>query len=185
MSQQTTDSINRRRVLKLTGAAVVGGTATAGVASAAPHAPEEVRFCGCTEVCVKRGEDTDPFWVITAEDVDGDFEYDCLGPYTSDTCVVPGDKVIAIVDGALNVICNPNQCAQMVRDRTGGFTVTCPRGTAGGGSFTVSDCDCEIEWVPGQHEYVCTGLADGEGGTTSVRIRTNKCQPPSQWDDND
>lgn len=180
MSQQSVnDSINRRQVLKLTGAAVVGGTAATGVASADPHAPEEVRFCGCTQVCVKRGAENDPFWVITAEDVDGDFTYDCHGPYNSDRCVIPGDKVIAIVDGAENVICNPNHCAQMVRDRTHGFRVSCPHP---GQTLTVSGCDCEPDLGPGEHEYVCRGLDDGSGGTTSVRIRTNKCQPPWKWD---
>lgn len=185
VSQHDTEdtSIKRRRVLKLTGATVVGGTAAAGVASARPHAPEEVRFCGCTQVCVKRGEESDPFWVITAEDVDGDFVYDCQGPYEMDMCVEPGDKVIAIVDGALNVICNPNHCAAMVRDRTGGIrTVTCSGTSVGiGRDFDVSSCDCEPEREPGQHEYECR-LPDSTGGMTTVTIRTNKCQPPWKWD---
>ena len=63
--------INRRWVLKMTGAAAVSGVAAVGTASA--HELESVRFCGCSTICFTGSAETDDFDVKFAEESSGGF----------------------------------------------------------------------------------------------------------------
>lgn len=156
------DGIERRELLKAAGAGAVGVAALSGSASA--HAPTEIRFCGCSQVCVERSEDHSAFRVVYATDVDGDFE--CTTPgeedkIRTDTCVEAdsGRKIVGIIGGDGRFYCNPNNCARMALGRS--TDPDCPDPETGCVDCTQVD----------RHEYVCNG----------VTVRTRQCKPPSEW----
>lgn len=157
--------IDRRTVLKMTGSAVVAATAAAGTASA--HPPDEIRFCGCSQVCVDRSNPSSAFRVIYATDVGGDFE--CTTPgedekIRTDRCVEAGSgrKIVGVIGGGGQTFANPNHCARMALERS--TDADCP------------DPDDAVDCTQvDKHEYVCAG----------VTIRTRKCKPPEKWGNDD
>lgn len=101
-------TINRRRVLKATGAAVVGGTVASGVASA-HEVTEGPVFCGCSQVCACGVGEADV--VIATEDSGGSFS--CRRVTRSfDFCHEVDEGKIIAVEVEDTVYCNPNEnCA--------------------------------------------------------------------------
>lgn len=175
----TDGTIDRRAVLRLTGSAAVAGVAFAGTASA--HEPKEIRFCGCSQVCVDN--DGESYRIIYATETDDG--YTCsIEPATDQTaerepgCFEAGsdEKVIGVLGGNRNVYWNPNNCARKALDEF----------SSEGGELSFDDCTgcnddkcsrpVEYDWEnASQHEYPVKGL--------SVVVRTRKCKPPAKWDD--
>lgn len=103
-----TGTINRRRLLKVTGATAIGATAVSGVASAHEVTDGPV-FCGCSQVCACGVGSADV--IVATENGDG---FSCTRVRQSfDFCYeVSEGKIIAldVVDGP--TYCNPNEnCA--------------------------------------------------------------------------
>lgn len=160
--------IDRRDVLKAAGAGAVGVAAFSGVGSA--HPPDEVRFCGCSRVCV---DSTNSYRVIYV--VEQEWLTTCsLEPTTSEPaeseprCIEADENetIIGVLGGARNVYWNPNACAEKGLEW-----------------FSIDDCDgCDdglcndrvTYWPVGPDEYE----VDGE----SVTVRTGACEPPSEWE---
>lgn len=170
-NKRSPQTISRRSVLKASGATAVGLTAFSGFAGAS--APQEIRFCGCSQVCVGfDGEESYRIFYATETD-DG---YTCsLRPATNEAeprepkCFTAGEgeKIIGVLDGIRNVYPNPNNCAQ--------------RALA---DVTFDDCtgclddNCSKVVVTyeqtGRHEYEASN---------GVVVRTRMCKPPWKWED--
>lgn len=111
--------VNRRKVLKTTGATAFAGTGLVGSASA-HEVDGPVVFCGCGQVCAcGNGQAT----VIIAEP-GGGTHTEKRFTASFNFCATPGDapspggKIVAIdVDGT--TICNPNNCAERPLDDLG------------------------------------------------------------------
>lgn len=91
----TTDNeMDRRTVLKATGATVLGGVAVTGTASACQpdegyEGPDQVVFCGCSQVCWCI--DLDDCGSVTVVTRSGN-----VGPFTDETDCYEGDGIQAI-----------------------------------------------------------------------------------------
>lgn len=170
-------SIKRRTVLKAGGTTVLGLTGLSGTASASP--PSEIRFCGCSQVCVQ----TDASYrILYATETDGG--YTCsLEPSitgtepTSSDCytVAPGEKIIGVLDGTRTLFQNPNNCAQQAIEAIDGLN-DCAGCTADDGP----DGDC-IRDIRTAADYAKEGphKLDADG----ITIRTRRCKPPAKWKD--
>lgn len=132
--------VSRRRVMKAGAVSAVGVGLFSGVASATN--PKQINFCGCSQVCVDRDDETDggTFRVIRAYEEEGEwvFETTAFAPDDSDEednsfCfdvegTDPEEKIIGVKKGSLEpvgleedenelyVYGNPNQCAQKALD---------------------------------------------------------------------
>lgn len=176
MSDQQRESrgINRRIVLKTAGMATVGLAAFSGTASATP--PEEIRFCGCSQICFEQNDGRN-FVLYATETEDGyDCELDEVG--VEATCETAGDdeKIIGLFNRKgddYRFFKNPNNCASRALS-----------------DVDPSDChppDLEDEILymiyerVSRHEYVVRDPKSVNVG--EVTVRTRKCNPPSQWED--
>jgi len=139
----------------------VSGLATA-------HPPTEIRFCGCSQVCVDSEES---YRILYATEEDG---YSCtLAPATDETeerdpgCFTAGDdrKVIGVLGGARNLYYNPNTCARRA------LADVDPDDCTG---CVDDNCDSSVTYEQtGRHEYEVVG--------SDVVVRTNRCNPPEKW----
>jgi len=178
MTPNDTDvSIDRRTLLKASGETAIGLTAFSGMASASP--PTEIRFCGCSQVCVQSSAS---YRILYATETDDG--YTCSlepsitapEPRTSDCYTVdPGEKVIGVLDGDRTLFLNPNTCAQRANEALGD-----PNDCAGCTENDGSAGDCirnvltEDDYTrKGRHEY------DADG----ITVRTRLCKPPERWTD--
>lgn len=170
-------SINRRALLKASGATAIGLTAFSGSVSASPLT--EIRFCGCSQVCVKTSSsyrilyatETDDGYTCSLEPSITDAEPRSSDCYTAES----GEKVIGVLDGQRTLYLNPNTCAQRAIEALGDLN-DCTGCSANDG--TAGDCIRKILTVDdytqaGIHEYDAVG----------VTIRTRRCKPPDQWED--
>ena len=163
------EHISRRVLLKATGAVTVGSAAFTGLASA--HPPEEIRFCGCSQVCVSSDES---YRIVYA--TEGDDGYTCrVAPGTDETehttpdCFTAGEdeKVIGVLGGNRNFYHNPNTCAEKALDDVDLNDCT---------GCEDDNCDSTVTYERrGQHEYEVVG--------GDVVVRTRLCKPPEKWDD--
>jgi hypothetical protein len=174
--------INRRRILKATGAMAgamtLGSTSFVDVASAAP--PAEIRFCGCSQVCVSSGksyrivytrEEDNEYWCRVAPGTDE------MEPRTPD-CYTAGkdEKIIGVLGGSRYFYYNPNTCAEAVLNEVN--LNDC-------GGCKDNNCDSTVSYNQvGKHEYH-TRVVWGEGDSNSmtVTVRTRLCKPPAEWQD--
>ena len=170
--------LDRRSVLKASGAAAVGLAGFSGTVSA--RVPVEIRFCGCSQVCVKVG-DPASYRILYATEAETGFtcsldpaiterEPRTSGCYTAD----PGEKVIGVLDGQRTLYLNPNTCARRATDELGD-----PSDCAGCTANDGSDGDC-IRTVLGVDDYSREGRHEYDAN--GVTIRTRLCKPPEQWE---
>ncbi|WP_440988394.1 hypothetical protein [Haloarchaeobius baliensis] len=104
-SRRSASRIDRRRLLKLTGATALGGAAFSGVASAHGVTDGPV-FCGCSQVCVC-GWGSGAEVVVATED--GDDGFDCERVWQDfDFCYEVDEGKIVAIDVEGEVYCNPN-----------------------------------------------------------------------------
>jgi hypothetical protein len=131
---------DRRTVLKSAAVAVVGAGALSGTASA--NVPDQINFCGCSQVCVtptggddtfqvvlaKEPYDQDDFKLVTREgsfcyELAEDSEYKIVGVRgpgggnNPDICNPQSDPDASRPN--LGLYCNPDQCAQKAIDALG------------------------------------------------------------------
>lgn len=105
-NQRKSGNVSRRRVLQASAVTAIGGMTLVGNVSA--HKPFEIRFCGCSRICV-HGKDGDwgRVWIAT----DGGLRQTRLN-YSD--CLSPDGKVIAFEfreGSAWYLACNPSPCA--------------------------------------------------------------------------
>lgn len=110
--------LSRRRLLQLAGAGTVGLATLSGAASA--HAPEEIRFYECSQVCVDPVRNYRVFYAA------GDrWGYTCyLEPGTDERaetepkCFETGEDemILGILGGERNMFPNPNSCTGGIFD---------------------------------------------------------------------
>lgn len=167
--ERSPGGIDRRDLLKAAGTATAGIAAFSGTASA--HPPDEVRFCECSRVCV----DSDrSYRVIYA--VEANWMTTCsLEPATSEPAestpgcfeADDGETIIGVLGGTRNVYWNPNACAEMPLD-----------------VFSLADCDgCDDGACSDRVTYWRVGPNEYAVGGEPVTVRTDSCEPPSEWDD--
>lgn len=171
-------ALDRRTVLKLTGSAVaVGGVATGG---ASAHPPREIRFCGCSQVCVDNaGENYRVIYATETED-----GYDCrIEPSidavaeTDPDCyeyTPPDEKIIGVLGGSRHVYWNPNNCARRALD------------DLTGGEDSLADCDgCTDGGCTNLVEYTQQSRHEFHVDGSNVVVRTRKCKHPDDWGSED
>lgn len=167
MTSQDPDNsstINRRTLLKTTGATAFGIAAFTGSASARQHSLEELRFCGCGRVCVDSDE---RYRVVFATEEGG--ETSCrLSCVSSDPrCYSAGseEKVIGVLDTADNLFSNPNNCARKPLE-----------------NIDLSDCADDQGWDSASPvTYNQTGKHEYEVADMEVTVRTKRCKSPEEW----
>ena len=148
MHDSLPSTMTRRTMLKATTATAAGAALFAGSAQATE--PDQLNWCGCSQVCVSGGNGN--FVVITGEeDSSTDSTYDgwrfraygfrvrggpgfCFEPAVEGGVGGPDEKVLAVShlrDGAFDCFyCNPGNCAdksgakQALLDYTGGVPVS-------------------------------------------------------------
>lgn len=138
-----------------------------GVASA--HSPDEIRFCGCSEVCVdsKRSYRV----VYATEEDDG---YSCrVAPGTDEVehsepgCFKAGDdeKIVGVLGGVRHMYHNPNNCAEKALDDVALNDCT---------GCVDNNCNKSVTYTQiGKHTY--------EVDSGNVVVRTHQCEPPEKW----
>jgi hypothetical protein len=170
-------TINRRTLLKASGGTAIGLAAFSGTGSA--HPADEIRFCGCSQVCVKTSHSYRILYATeTADGYTCSLEPSITGtePRDSDCYTVDsGEKIIGVLDGTRTLYLNPNTCAQRAIEALGDLN-DCAGCTENDG--TEGDCIRALLTVDdytkeGRHEYEANGIT----------IRTRRCKPPEQWDD--
>lgn len=138
MSEQPdpeSSTVNRRRVLKMAGTAAVAGSAFATTASAEHE--DTITFCGCSQVCVCNIPCTSGTVIVEGGPDRPISAYECVE-------VDDGEKIVAVDVGPsefsdIEVICNPNRCAQ---NSTFDFGQCDVYGNSGGpcGERAIRDC---------------------------------------------
>jgi hypothetical protein len=173
--------INRRVLLKATGVmaggVTLGSTMFVGLASADP--PDEIRFCGCSQVCVST--ETSYRIVYASEEGSG---YACrVEPGTDEPeprnpdCYTAGDdeKIIGILGGARNMYYNPNTCAERALNAVDLNDCT---------GCVDDNCDTLVSYDQvGKHEYEAKVTWGEDDEEKVVTVRTRLCKPPEEWDD--
>ena len=105
-NQRTSGKVSRRRVLQASGATALAGVALVGSASA--HKPHEIRFCGCSRICVHgTSGESGRVWIATEDGLS-------YTPLTYSDCLSPDGKVIGFEFheyGYWYLACNPSPCA--------------------------------------------------------------------------
>lgn len=130
-----TSTIDRRRVLKATGATAVGLTAFSGVAAAEERTDGPV-FCGCSQVCMCGEGDADV--VVASEQSDGTYSYERV-TRTCNFCHEVEDAKIIAVEHDDTTYCNPNEnCAG---DALAECDVTCDEDGEAGGPCGKPPCE--------------------------------------------
>lgn len=147
------NKLNRRRVLKATGAAGFSGAALSGVASA-HRVTEGPVFCGCSQVCACGvGQAT---VIVATENNDGSFSCRSVVQNFNFCYSVNEGKIIAVrVDGT--TYCNPNEaCAG---DALADCGITCDLVGEQGGPCGKPPCE-----HPGRGNGPDNGNGPGVGG---------------------
>lgn len=139
--------------------------------TASANFPDEIRFCGCSQVCLSSTDPNKKFWVVVACPTNGGFDFtykkkrqencpnsdkDVLCHELSDAELNDDCKIVAVAfdqsgDGDVpdeddGIYCNPNTCAQKALDHaesTGEFTCDLEEsGTHKNNSITIETGGC-------------------------------------------
>lgn len=166
-TDETEHAINRRKLLKASGATAIGITAFSDPVTATP--PEEIRFCGCSQVCVYSTHSYRIFYATEEED-----GYSCrLAPSTDEDeprepgCYTAGEgeKVLGVLGGTRKVYHNPNNCARRA-------LVDVDFNNCSG--CDDDNCNESVNYSrDGKHRYMVE--------ENNVVVKTRKCKPPEKW----
>ncbi|MEF8863416.1 MAG: hypothetical protein V5A40_16930 [Haloarculaceae archaeon] len=161
--------VERRTVLKSAAVAAVGAGAFAGVASATD--PKQINFCGCSQVCLERGETGGTFDVVLAREEGEGWEFEFVEQpvdedggkdFDGDFCYEVGEgsdwKVIAVrphkkedcKGSSITLYCNPGRCARNALDayRDGCDVAECVND--GFGTFDEEEGKGKVEIIHGR-----------------------------------
>lgn len=182
-----TPSIDRRQVLQATGAAALGTVALSGPATA--HPPAEIRFCGCSEVCV---DTTKSYRIVYATDPDDPSGADSTGriscriwpptdepePRRPDCFTAEDDEqIVGVIGGDRRVYHNPLSCAWPTVEQ---LDLAACEGCVDG------NCTTRVEYeLTGVNEFRVASRDDESAPERleDLIVRVGRCSPPSTWDD--